>query len=61
MVKTFERIMFEIRENTLFFILRSIGSVVTSSRYGDEALSGKMNPTHICSYPELAVKGLHEI
>ena len=55
------RIILEIRRNISFFILRSIGSGVTSSRCGEEGLQAKMYPTHICKYPVVAVKGLIKI
>ena len=49
--------MLEIRKKISFFILRSIGSDVTSSRCADDAF---LYPTHICQYSVMAMKEFYQ-
>ena len=55
---TFGRIVVEIGENILFFILTSIRSIFASLRSSGEALLVKMYSSKVFQYPELVLKGL---
>ena len=50
--------MAQIRENTSFFILRSIRSIYTSSRANGEVFLAKKYSTQIFQYTVLVAKGL---